>query len=121
MIRSLLVIAAVLAFAACVSVKPTMVGTPAARTFTIEEVALYLADDAIPEDCRRVAVLDATADTDFTDRSGMYEKFREESGALGANAVQIRAVDEAITSVWDGYASGTRSGTAVAYACGGHQ
>ena len=109
-LRSVIPTALFLASSACATVGVTMVGEPADTTFSEEEVALYFAMEPLPGDCRRVAILDASAGG--AERAALYSKIREKAGAAGANAVQLD---------FDLFEYPEDGGRALAYACGGHQ
>lgn len=49
-----------------------------------DDVTVFIGDDVLPSDCRRVALLRAAPTATVVDR------LREEAGRLGANAVDLR-------------------------------
>ena len=51
------------------------------------EVAVFLGDDVVPDECERVAIVHASGGMQVMDA------LREEAGRLGANAVDIRVLN----------------------------
>jgi hypothetical protein len=83
-----------LSLAACISVnKSILAPNPTGRTFETQAVYVYLEGDSVPEHTR-LAILNASGDTDVTDESDMIDKLREEAGKLGANAIILGDIEE---------------------------
>jgi hypothetical protein len=87
----------VAALSGCVTVNKTVLMDRSSTPVPASEVYVFLPEDAIPEDCERVALFDAEGEQDMTSEADMLDKMREEAGKLGANAIQIRDVREAGT------------------------
>lgn len=118
----LLVVAAVCVAGAhgCVSVNKSILDASFQdRPVPRQEVRVFFADDEIPPHVR-IALLNASGDSEFTNQSQMIDKLREEAGKLGANAIILDAVREptagerAVNAFFGGFASGTRRGGAIA-------
>lgn len=107
--------------ASCVTVNKTVLMDRSAYPVPQSEVYVYLPEDELPEDCERVALLDASGEQDATTEAQMLDKMREEAGKLGANAIQLRAIENAgagdriVSAILD--TSPERSGRAVALWC----
>jgi len=85
---------AALALAACVSVnKSILAPNPTGRSFSTEQVYVYLQGDSVPEHTR-LAILNARGDSDATDEGDMIDELREEAGKLGANAIILGELEE---------------------------
>jgi hypothetical protein len=85
---------AALALAACVSVnKSVLAPNPTGRTFSTEQVYVFLQGDSVPEHTR-LAILNARGDSDVTDEADMIDELREEAGKLGANAIILGELEE---------------------------
>ena len=82
---------------ACVTVTSTVLRDRTASPVLEREVYIYLADDELPEDCERVAILHGSGTQDWTDETDMLNKLREEAGKLGANAVHMQSMEDAGT------------------------
>jgi len=80
--------------AGCVTVSKSVLLDRSMYPVDRQEVRVFLEGDSIPPTCERVALLHASGDEDFTDEGDMWDKLREESGKLGANAVLIHAIEE---------------------------
>lgn len=78
----------------CVSVSKSVLQDRSASPVPQAQVSVFLADDEIPEDCERVAILHASGDDSFTDEGDVYNKLREEAGKLGANAVHVQTMED---------------------------
>lgn len=83
-----------LAIAGCVTVSKSVLMDRSEFPIPLERVQVFLEGDSIPTTCERVALLHASGDEDFTDEGDIWDKLREEAGKLGANAVQMRAIEE---------------------------
>ncbi len=87
----------VLLCAGCVSVSSSVLVDRSASPVPQNEVYVFLPGDEIPESCERVAILHASGNQDATNRGQMLDKLREEAGELGANAVEVRTMEDAGT------------------------
>ncbi|MDH3207354.1 MAG: hypothetical protein OEO79_12205 [Gemmatimonadota bacterium] len=83
-----------LACAGCVTVSKSVLMDRSMYPVPQRAVQVFLEGDSIPSTCERVALLHASGDEDLTDEGDMWDKLREESGKLGANAVLIHAIEE---------------------------
>lgn len=83
-----------LCLTSCVSVSKSVLIDRSAYPVAQQDVSVFLPTDDIPESCERVALLHASGPEDLTDEGDMWDKLREESGKLGANAVLIFAIEE---------------------------
>ena len=78
----------------CVSVNKTLLNpSPTDKLFIQSEVQVYFASDEIPENTR-VAFLAGKGNVSFTDESDLIERFREEAGKLGANAIILEYIED---------------------------
>jgi len=84
----------VLVLAGCVSVnKSILAPNPTGRTFSTQQVYVYLEGDSVPEHTR-LAILNARGDIETTDESDMIDELRKEAGKLGANAIILGELEE---------------------------
>lgn len=89
------VIAPALLLAACVHVnKSVLTYQYDQRPVPLGEVYVFLYEDILPEDCDRVALLHASGPNDWATEGDMVDRLREEAGKLGANAIQLRSMEE---------------------------
>lgn len=110
----------VMAQAGCVSVNKSVLDHSFGdRTVPAQQVQVYFADDDIPEHTR-VAILNASGDSGFTDEGQMIDRLREEAGKLGANAIVLDELREPGTgervanALFSGVATGQRRAAAIA-------
>ena len=105
-----------LALTGCVSVSKTVL-IPDLPSVPFEDVAVYFADDEVPEH-RRVAILVAEGHYTYTTEGGMYDKLRKRAGKLGANAIIVEdfrdpsGVGKVVSAVFG--VGGNRKGQALA-------
>ena len=92
--RRTMVWALLVAASGCVTVNKTILQDRSSAPVPTSEVEIFLPGDAVPEGCERVAILHASGDEDLTDETDIYNKFREEAGKLGANAVEVRSMED---------------------------
>lgn len=83
--------------AGCVRVSSSVLMDRSTSPVPQADVYVFLAGDEIPESCERVALLHASGSQDFTDEADMLDRLREEAGKLGANAVELRTMEDAGT------------------------
>lgn len=106
---------------ACVTVNKTVLMDRSAFPVAPAQVYVFLPEDEIPADCERVALLDASGEQDTTTEAQMIDEMRKEAGKLGANAIQLRDIENAgtgeriVSAILDTTAD--RSGRAVALWC----
>ena len=81
----------------CVHVSKTVLMDRSSSPVPKESVYVYLANDTIPNDCERVAILHASGEQDWTDEGDMIDELRSEAGKLGANALHILTMEDAGT------------------------
>lgn len=81
----------------CVQVSKTVLMDRSNSPVPKESVYVYLANDAIPNSCERVAILHGSGEQDWTDEGDMIDKLRSEAGKLGANALHILTMEDAGT------------------------
>lgn len=116
-----LALAAAVFATACVSVSKSVLMDRSFAPVPKLDVYVFLLEDEVPEDCERVALLSASGEVDWTDESQMIDKMREEAGKLGANAIQIRAIEDpgtgerVVAAIFDTEAD--RDGSAIALWC----
>jgi len=118
-LRTHLALAAVAVFLlACVSVNKSVL-TPGLASVPASDVHVYFDTDSIPEHTR-VAILNASGSSGFTNEGQMIDKLREEAGKLGANAIVLQGIKEPgageklVNALVGGMADGTRRGQAIA-------
>ena len=84
-----------------------------------DAVQVFFETDSIPEHTR-VAILNASGSSGFTNEGQMIDKLREEAGKLGANAIILSGMKEPgagekfVNYIAGGFADGQRRGGAVA-------
>ena len=83
--------------AGCVRVSSSVLIDRSASPVPQAEVYVFLPGDEIPESCERVAIVHASGNQDLTNEGQMLDKLREEVGKLGANAVEVRTMEDAGT------------------------
>jgi len=111
---------AVSVLAGCVSVNKSVLDHSFGdRAVPAQQVRVYFADDQIPE-YTRVALLNASGDSGFTNEGQMIDKLREEAGKLGANAIILDELREpgtgerVVNALFSGMATGQRRAGAIA-------
>lgn len=111
-------VSAVLFLAACVSVNKSVL-RPGLAPVPFDDVQVFFEGDSIPEHTR-VAILNASGSSGFTNESQMIDKLREEAAKLGANAVILSGMKEPgagekfVNYLAGGLADGQRKGQAIA-------
>jgi len=106
---------------ACVTVSKSVLMDRSFAPVPQQDVYVFLLEDEIPEDCERVALLSASGEVDLTDEAQMIDKMREEAGKLGANAIQLRSIEDpgtgerVVAALFDTEAD--RDGAAIALWC----
>jgi len=114
----LVAVVGVLAAAACVSVNKSLLA-PGMAPVPATEVQVFFESDSLPEHTR-VAILNASGSSGFTNEGQMIDKLREEAGKLGANAIVLSGLREPgageklVNALVSGWADGTRRGQAIA-------
>lgn len=83
--------------AGCVTVSKSVLMDRSATPVPENGVYVFLETDSIPSSCQRVALLHASGAQDYTNEGQMINKLRSEAGKLGANAVQLRGMEDAGT------------------------
>lgn len=79
----------------CVSARATMLGTGAPQPPVAEDqVRVFLADDPVPEDCERYALITLAGDAQMTSQAQLISAARRRAGKVGANAVQLGVTKE---------------------------
>lgn len=78
----------------CVTVSKSVLMDRSAYPVPLEAVQVLLASDSVPASCQRVALLAGSGPEGWTDEGDMWDKLREEAGKLGANWVQIQAIED---------------------------
>ena len=81
----------------CVHVSKTVLMDRSSSPVPKESVYVYLANDTIPNECERVAILHASGEQDWTDEGDLIDELRSEAGKLGANALHILTMEDAGT------------------------
>ena len=85
---------ALLFLAGCIQVSKTVLMDRSSQPVPKQSVYVFLADDSIPASCERVAILHGSGDEDLTNEGDMIDKLRSEAGKLGANALQLRTMED---------------------------
>ena len=80
----------------CVTASVTDLNTRSHAPVADQDVQIFLPEDTPPEDCERVALI-STEGFGGSEENQVYEKFRQEAGKRGANAVQVQGIEEAGT------------------------
>ena len=81
----------------CVTTSVTQLDNTEREPLTPEEVTIYLEEDDVPNEFDKVAVIDLSGASGWTDEEQIYEKAREEAAELGANGVLFDNMEEAGT------------------------
>lgn len=81
----------------CVTASVTQLDNTQRKPLTPEEVTIYLEEEDIPGDFDKVAVIDLSGASGWTDEEQIYEKAREEAAEIGANGVLFDNIEEAGT------------------------
>jgi hypothetical protein len=84
----------IVVLAGCVTVSKSVLMDRSHSPVARDDVYVFIAGDAIPESCQRVALLHASGDEDLTEEGDMIDKLREEAGKLGANALHLRTMED---------------------------
>lgn len=106
---------------ACVTVSKSVLMDRSFAPVPKQDVYVFLPEDTTPDDCERVALLSASGEVDWTDESDMIDKMRDEAGKLGANAIQIRSIEDpgtgerVVAAIFETEAD--RDGSAIALWC----
>ena len=104
--------------AACVHVNKSVL-TPGLAPVAFGDVHVYFAGDSLPQHTR-VAILNASGSSGFTNEAQMIDKLREEAGKLGANAIVLEGLREPggaekiANALVGGFADANRRGQAIA-------
>ena len=98
MMRQVFLGAALVAAVGCVHVSQSVVDhSRKASPIAPEDVYVYLAaaGDELPAACRRVAILQGSAqEAPWSDQGDIIDEMREEAGELGANALYVQSIEE---------------------------
>lgn len=79
-----------LALTGCIHVSKSVLVDRSDQPVPEENVQVLFGDEEVPEACERVALLQAAASEDFTDRQELAQKLKKEAGKLGANVVIVQ-------------------------------
>jgi hypothetical protein len=86
-----------------------------------EQVRVYLAEDEVPEQCERIALIHAEGPPDATTRPQMIRAAQRRAGKIGANALLLSSIRDprfgtrVAAEVFG--VSADRKGQMVAYRC----
>jgi hypothetical protein len=93
--RTIVLIAAGLLVAACVSTQAVRLGNaPIRPPVAPDKINIYLTPDRVPGRYDEVALLSSKGDAGFTSESKMYDSMRKKAGELGANGIILQNVEE---------------------------
>jgi Asp/Glu/hydantoin racemase len=83
----------------CVSARATMLGTmPKQAPVPEEQVRVFLANDTVPPECQKYALLTLAGSAQSTNEAQMIAAARRRAGKIGANAVQLGEVKNPSTA-----------------------
>lgn len=91
------VILAAVVLVGCVNTSATMLSSKTYPALTPEEVTIYLDQDDIPGEFERVAILNATGSTGWSNERQMYKALRKRAAKVGANGILHAELDEPST------------------------
>lgn len=86
-----------LILSSCVQTSATMLSSKTFPALTPEEVTIYLSEEDIPGEYERIAIINATGDTNYTNQAQLYEAVRKRAASIGANGVLHAVIEEAGT------------------------
>jgi hypothetical protein len=117
--RKMLLGAVVVAGAACVSTKATMLDpTLHAQAICPDAVIVFTDAEKVGKPYKEIALLNSSGDTDLTSEAGMINSQRKKAAALGANGLILGQVKDASTGAKVAQAllgtSANRKGQAIA-------
>ena len=78
----------------CVQTSATMLSSKEFPPLTPEEVTIYLSEEDIPADYEKVAILNATGSTAYTNEQQMYEAMKKRAAKVGANGILHQQIKE---------------------------
>lgn len=78
----------------CVQTSATMLSPKTYPELTPEEVTIYLSEEDIPGTWEKVAIINATGSTGYTNQQQMYEAVRKRAAQIGANGVLFAEIEE---------------------------
>lgn len=78
----------------CIQTSHTMLGSKEYPVLTPEEVTIYLSEEDIPGEWEKVAIINASGSTGYTNQQQMYEAVRKRAAQIGANGVLFQEIDE---------------------------
>ena len=81
----------------CVTASVTKLNNTDRPPLQPEEVTIYLEEGDIPGDYEKMAIIDLSGSSGWTDEEKIYNKAREEAAEIGANGVLFDEMEEAGT------------------------
>lgn len=88
---------AALMLSGCVTASTTMLDTQQRPATQPDDVRIYLEEDDVPRSFTKVAVIDLSGASGWTDQEQIYQKARKEAARVGANGVLLQQMEEAGT------------------------
>ena len=118
-VTTLLICAAAVSLAGCVSTNATMLGdAPAGAPVEASQVRIYRTADQVPSRYREVALLNSAGDSMMTNEAKMHESMKRQAAKLGADGIILDSMSEptAATKVAAAVLGGSaqRKGRAIA-------
>lgn len=83
--------------AGCVTASVSRLDNTQRPPLETSEVTIYLEEDDIPGEFEKMAVIDISGTSGWTDEEQLYNKAREEAAKIGANGVLFESLEEAGT------------------------
>lgn len=83
-----------LALTGCVQTSATMLSGKTFPELTPEEVTIYVSEEDIPGDFERIAIINASGSSSYTNEAQLYEAVRKRAAKIGANGVLLNEIDE---------------------------
>lgn len=78
----------------CVQTQATMLSSKKFAPLTPEEVTIYLAEEDIPGEFEKVALLNASGSTSYTNESQMYNALKKRAAKIGCNGILHQVIKE---------------------------
>jgi hypothetical protein len=92
---SLFILAVVLA--GCVTASTTRLNQTERPALTPDEVTIYLDEEDVTGEYEKMALIDLSGASGWTDEEQIFNKAREEAAEIGANGVLFEEIEEAGT------------------------
>ena len=92
--KVLVALLAPLLLGACVQTSATMLSSKTFPPLSPEEVTIYVSEEDIPAEYEKVAIINATGSSSYTNEAQLYEAVRKRAAKIGANGVLLSEIKE---------------------------